>query len=113
MLAHTKKHPTENLVPIKFMVHPANVASIQSYVETLENTESIPWREVAANRGNIPASVLRGARNKAEITQTQLSTLTGIPQRHISEMEQDKRPIGKESAKKLAAALNTDYRVFL
>jgi plasmid maintenance system antidote protein VapI len=39
--------------------------------------------------------------------------LTGIPQRHISEMERGKRPIGKETAKKLAVALKTDYRVFL
>jgi hypothetical protein len=38
---------------------------------------------------------------------------TVIPQRHISEMERDKRPIGKETARKLAVALNVDYRVFL
>jgi transcriptional regulator with XRE-family HTH domain len=56
---------------------------------------------------------LRGARIKAAITQTRLSELTGIPQRHISEMELGKRPIGKESAKKLALALIVDYRVFL
>jgi transcriptional regulator with XRE-family HTH domain len=61
----------------------------------------------------VPASIFRGARSKEEITQTELSELTGIPQRHISEMERGKRPIGKESAKKLAKALNTDYRVFL
>jgi len=28
-------------------------------------------------------------------------------------MENGKRPIGKETAKKLAGALNIDYRVFL
>jgi plasmid maintenance system antidote protein VapI len=95
------------------MVHPANVASITKYVETLENSDSIPWREVAGRRGSIPASILRGARSKAEITQTRLSELTGIPQRHISEMEMGKRPIGKETAKKLAVALNVDYRLFL
>ena len=95
------------------MVHPANVATITKYAETLEKPESIPWREVAGSRGSIPASILRGARSKAEITQTRLSELTGIPQRHISEMEQGKRPIGKETAKKLATALNVDYRLFL
>ncbi|WP_305047307.1 helix-turn-helix transcriptional regulator [Geobacter sp. OR-1] len=42
-----------------------------------------------------------------------MAELTSIPQRHISEMENGKRPIGKETAKKLAKALNTDYRVFL
>ena len=113
MRALTKKLPTENLVPLHLMVHPSNVATITRYVEQLEKSESVPWREVAGQRGNIPASVLRGARSKAEITQTRLSGLTGIPQRHISEMEQGKRPIGKETAKKLAAALDVDYRVFL
>jgi transcriptional regulator with XRE-family HTH domain len=42
-----------------------------------------------------------------------LSGLTGIPQRHISEMENGKRPIGKKNAKKFAEVLKIDYRVFL
>ncbi len=109
----TKKRHTESLVPLNLMVHPANIAAITKYVETLEKSESVPWREVAGRRGSIPASILRGARDKAGITQIQLSELTGIPQRHISEMEQGKRPIGKVSAQKLAAALNIDYRLFL
>ena len=56
---------------------------------------------------------LRGARGREDMTQAQLSQMTGIPQRHISEMENGKRPIGKENAKKLAKALNCDYRRFL
>lgn len=60
-----------------------------------------------------PSVNLRGARGKEELTQRQLAEMTGIPQRHISEMENGKRPIGKEAAKKLAKALNVDYRVFL
>jgi predicted transcriptional regulator len=113
MQALTKKHHTEKLVPLSLMVRPENVETITRYVAGLERSDSIPWREVAAKRGSIPAAVLRGARSKAEITQTRLSELTGIPQRHISEMERGKRPVGKETAKKLAAILETDYRVFL
>ncbi len=113
MQVHTKKHPTENLVPLHLMVHQSNVSTITRFVETLEKSDSIPWRDVAGRRGSIPASVLRGCRNKIEMTQTRLSELTGIPQRHISEMEQGKRTIGKENAKKLAKVLQTDYRVFL
>jgi DNA-binding XRE family transcriptional regulator len=108
-----KKHHTEAVVPLHLMVNPSNVATIRRYVETLESPDRIPWREVAGGRGSIPASVLRGARSKAEITQTRLSELTGIPQRHISEMERGKRPIGRETAKKLATALKVDYRVFM
>jgi plasmid maintenance system antidote protein VapI len=39
--------------------------------------------------------------------------LAGIPQRHISEMENGKQIIGKEMAKRLTKALNTDYQIFL
>ena len=60
-----------------------------------------------------PAVVLRGSRGRESLTQKQLSELTGIPRRHISEMEHGKREIGKERAKKLAAALYCDYRLFL
>jgi len=95
------------------MVHPSNVATITRYVEQLEQSESVPWREVAERRGSIPSSILRGARSKSAITQTRLSELSGIPQRHISDMEQGKRVIGKETAKRLAMALNLDYRMFL
>ncbi|WP_368860855.1 transcriptional regulator [Desulforhabdus sp. TSK] len=57
--------------------------------------------------------MLVGARGKEGLTQKQLSVLTGIPQRHISEMENGKRPIGKETARKLGKALRAGYKVFL
>lgn len=56
---------------------------------------------------------LRAYRTREGFTQRQLSEKSGIPQRHISEMENNKRSIGKERAKVLAKALNVDYRVFL
>jgi hypothetical protein len=34
-------------------------------------------------------------------------------QRHISGMENGKRPVGKETAKRLGKALNISYKVFL
>ena len=59
-------------------------------------------------------AALRGARAREGLTQRELASRTGIPQRHISEMESGKRTIGKERARKLAEALHVaDYRVFL
>ncbi|NLB05630.1 MAG: helix-turn-helix transcriptional regulator [Desulfobulbaceae bacterium] len=53
-------------------------------------------------------------RENAGLTQTALGErMGGVPRQHISNMENGKRPIGKENAKRLAAALHTDYRVFL
>jgi len=80
--------------------------------------ERIPWREMDAIREQVNqygeyGVTLRGARGKEELTQVQLSNATGIPRRHLSEMENGKRPIGKKNAKKLAEALYCDYRIFL
>jgi DNA-binding XRE family transcriptional regulator len=121
MLAHTKKHPTDDgLVSLQFRVHPANVERIKRYVETVE--------PVAGDNDGITADeffdkyftgksrwavALCGYRTREGFTQRELTDKTGIPQRHISEMENGKRTIGKETARKLAAALNVDYRVFL
>lgn len=62
---------------------------------------------------SLSGRLLRGGRVKEGLTQAQLATLVGIPQRHVSEMENGKRPIGKEMAKRLGAALKVGYKVFL
>jgi ribosome-binding protein aMBF1 (putative translation factor) len=78
-------------------------------------SDSMQWREVFPeySTSDLPGVCLAGARAKEGITQQELSRMTGIPQRHISEMENGKRPIGRETAKKLGKALNVGYRVFL
>lgn len=60
-----------------------------------------------------PATVLRGLRYRQEMTQKQLADALGIRQHHLSEMENGKRPIGKAMAKKLAQALEADWRTLL
>jgi transcriptional regulator with XRE-family HTH domain len=57
--------------------------------------------------------IFSGARHRAGLSQKQLADLTGVYQRHISEMENGRRAIGKKNAKLFAKALDTDYRVFL
>ena len=59
-----------------------------------------------------PVCAARGIR-KVSAFQRQLSEMTGIPQRHISEMENAKRPIGRKNAKLFAEVLKTGYKVFL
>ena len=77
---------------------------------------SIPWREVykeEIRKYTEGGLMLRGSRQKAEVTQEELAEAIGISQHHISEMENGKRPIGKEMARKFAAYFDTDYRIFL
>ncbi|MEW6238779.1 MAG: helix-turn-helix transcriptional regulator [Candidatus Omnitrophota bacterium] len=77
--------------------------------------ESIPWREAFSDvdEETLPGICLRGAREKKGITQSALSEKTGIPQRHISEMENGKRPIGMRNARIFAKALNVGDKIFL
>jgi ribosome-binding protein aMBF1 (putative translation factor) len=77
--------------------------------------DSIPWRESRrfSDPAKLPGQILAGARYREDLTQEELSERTGIPRRHISEMENGRRPIGKANARKLAAALNIDPRRFL
>lgn len=61
-----------------------------------------------------PATMLRGARHKAHMTQDELARNLGeVRQHHLSEMENGKRPIGRDMAKRLAVVLKCDYRIFL
>jgi len=76
---------------------------------------SIPWREAFPDndRTREPGECLAGARHREGITQKELARVTGISQRHISEMETGKRVISRKTAEKFAKALNADCRVFL
>ena len=49
----------------------------------------------------------------AFMTEAQLAEKTGIPRRHISEMENGKRPIGKKNARLLGEALGIEPRLLL
>jgi DNA-binding XRE family transcriptional regulator len=79
-----------------------------------DNQRPASWKTAFPGlQENEAGTYLAGARHREGLTQRQLAEKSGIPQRHISEMENGKRTIGKENAKKLAAALNADYRAFL
>ena len=49
--------------------------------------------------------ILKGCRSKKNVTQKTLADALDISQHHISEMENGKRPIGKEMAKGFATVL--------
>lgn len=56
---------------------------------------------------------LRLYRQRADLTQVELADRTGILQHHLSEMENNKRALGKSNAMKLAKILDCDYRRLL
>lgn len=118
MLEHTKKPPTDT---VELCFH-GPAARRQEAVDTLRrlgfeaaDVESIPWREAfpEVTDAALPGVCLRGARTREGLTQKHLSEKTGIPARHLSEMENGKRPIGKAMAKRLGEVLGVGYKVFL
>ncbi len=117
----TKKPHIENeLVTLRFKVRPENADCIREFVKQIEPAQEeeapITLEDFFSKHfpGQTEAAVsLRGLRTRENMSQVKLAELTGIPQRHISEMENGKRSIGKERAKKLAKVLNADYRMFL
>ena len=119
MLEPTKKRSTDQITllfegPKKNQREAIIVLKALGFMNTVKDSASVPWREAFPEFTlNEPGICLVGARHKKGLTQDALYGLTGIPRRHISEMENGKRPIGKKTANNLAAILDVDYRVFL
>lgn len=115
----TKSHPTKN-IEMRFIGPVENREKAIKNMKPLgfvdASEEYVSWRELISaghTDEELPGVNLRGARYREDITQKQLAELVGIPQRHISMMENGKRTIGKEMAKRLGRALNISYKVFL
>lgn len=117
MQGHTKKRPTET-IELRFIGPIVNMARAIENLKPLGFVDAsglVPWREAFPeySEEGLPGVSLRGSRYKEGLTQKQLADMIGVPQRHISMMENGKRPIGKEMAKRLGKALNISYKVFL
>ncbi|MDL2269318.1 helix-turn-helix domain-containing protein [Desulfosarcina sp. OttesenSCG-928-A07] len=85
--------------------------SIQQETPTTKEREWYTTEEVFP--GFHAGHALRGARYREDVSQRQLAKLTGVSVQNISAMENGRRPIGKEVAKRLAAVLNVDWRQLL
>ena len=120
MSVRPQEPPTNAVCTLAFVGPTAQAEAARTALYALgfaeaDTRETVPWREALppipdAER---PGRLLRAARSREDMTQVQLARLTGIPQRHISEMEHGKRPIGKDRAKKLAEILKIDCHLLL
>ena len=118
MLEVTKEPHIDKLREVRFLGPAEKVEKITQVAKSLgleDISDSVPWRDAFPEFDEEPTGsvALRGARRKENLTQKELAERTGIPQSHISEMENGKRSIGKERAKRLGKTLNMSYRVFL
>lgn len=136
MLGHTKelhiKEPRYIDVRVEFpegkamLYHIPSTAStkLNEFLKKLDMSkdamtaweEAVPWEVMAQDRikkHSKAGLALRGARYRAGLSQKELALKSGVHQNEISKMENGKRGIGEKVAKRLAKALEIDYRLLL
>ena len=101
MRGHTRTHHTKDVIPSSYLEDEDAPIDAGDYFKSVY--------------GDFPkaAVYLSGLRHREGLTQIELAKLLGVAQYNISKMENGKRPIGKEMAKRLSKLFKTDYRLFL
>lgn len=123
MLGHTKTLHTEikikegNRYRLYKVPGPVAKRIVSSLSRYKEEEKAIPWRDalkedIEAGGGN-STYFIRGAREAAGMTQTELAEELGIQRTNLSNIERGKRPVGKDLARKFGKIFKVDYRVFL
>ena len=91
-------------------------AALDEYLEETSIAASALHAKTKAHHGKAyktPGYYLRIYRTRSDLTQNELAKRLGVMQHHLSEMENNKRPIGKGLAKKISEELHCDYHKFL
>jgi DNA-binding XRE family transcriptional regulator len=112
-----KKHPTGDVakvswhgrlyaVPVEIMEHyKVNVQDDYVSADKL-------FGELTQRAGE-PGVLLKGLRYREGLSQVEFAKKLKINQTNLSAMENGKRTIGKELAKRIAGIFRLDYRIFL
>ena len=125
MLEHTKK-PLTDAVYLGVVCEQAMLEEVKAVLEakgcTIEQEqvlpggndgEKAPYNVEEVFPGFHAGHTLRGARYREDVSQRQLAKLTGVSVQNISAMENGRRSIGKETAKRFGKVLNVDWKLFI
>lgn len=91
-------------------------AFLERYAEAPEEDKPVAWKELAKDRLDKyrkAGLVLRGMRYREGMSQKELATQSDVSQNEISKIENGKRTVGEKVAKRLAKALNFNYKLLL
>ncbi len=120
----TKERTTGNFAEINIRIPGDKKTKIKELIEKMLKLAEVPYTvrdETDDDSLSIEeifpdlhsGSAIQGLRYRERMTQAKLAEKIGVKTRHVSEMEKGRRAIDKETAKRLAKALNTTYKVFL
>lgn len=124
MSAPMKKHRTENSVLIEignsrkrfFSVPSEKTKGIIVLLKEYEVEEKRDWRKVLEkdlSQSSESAIALKGVRIRDGLSQKELAKLLDISQSLVAQIENGKREITKDVAKRLGEIFNVGYKVFL
>lgn len=96
------------LVPVKVLDQYKTVVESDGESDSIESV----FGELIHEYGE-PAVLLKGLRTREGLSQVEFAEILGITQQNLSAMENGRRAIGKEMAKRIAEEFDVDYRYFL
>lgn len=117
MLAHMKKPHTEKIVDFALQgVHYVIPISVMKKYKVPKSDDCLRvetvFKDLIKEHGEPPV-LLRGLRHREGLTQVEFAKKIEVTQANLSAMENGRRSIGKEVAKRIAKKFDVDYRIFL
>ena len=94
------------------------VIAVYEKLKNNDDDELMSYEDVMAHLHSLlgettVADTIRAFRDREGMTQQELALKSGIKRQHVSEIERGERNIGVTTAKKLALALNCNYKSLL
>lgn len=117
MSGHMKKHHIRQTANVVWhgSRYAVPVSVIEKYkIEADDQLESIDdvFGDLISEHGEA-AALLKGLRTKEGLNQVDFAKAVNMTQQNLSAMENGRRSIGKEIAKRIAKKFGVDYRIFL
>jgi DNA-binding XRE family transcriptional regulator len=117
MSALTKKHHTDDVAKISWhgVCYAVPIEVMERYKVTSDDQyTSIDdlFSDLTQQSGE-PGALLKGLRYREGLSQIEFAKKLNISQTNLSAMENGRRALGKEFAKRIADHFGVDYRIFL
>lgn len=114
MPAHTRKHLTNEIAHFTWRgsSYDVPVRIIEKYKSDDNKSIDDVFADIIDEAGE-PAALLKGLRYREGLTQVAFAKIIGVSQANLSSMENGRRMIGKDIAKRIEKKFKVNYRLFL